>query len=227
MTQWWLRRQKSDVQFKLFSITFYYYNVKLFKWREIRNSDLRSSTSIFRRRFSRASRNIRIVKHLTRNDEIRSGCTIASGCVARNGKRRNHRVPSHLSSQKVHGVCNGLAEFSSFWIALMASSDNTGVFNRSVEVPSFASHSAAAMFETTVQQRYNVTKIMWWSPLPPSMTATRWRWARKKKTDSGGIRDVPEIDALRRVRSSKRSNQSRVSNQLNVPFYIFTEFIRL
>lgn len=66
-------------------------------------------------------------------------------------KAENRRVRAHLSSQKVHGVCNGMPESSSLWIALTAPSGNTGVFNRSAEVPSFVPHSAAAMFETTVQ----------------------------------------------------------------------------
>lgn len=65
----------------------------------------------------------------------------------------NYYVLSYLSSQKVHGVCNGMPEPSCFSIVLTVSSDKTSVFNRSVEreVLSFVSHSAAAMFETTMQ----------------------------------------------------------------------------
>lgn len=72
-------------------------------------------------------------------------------CSRGTEKAENRRVCAHLSSQKVHGVCKGMPESSSLWIALTAPSDNIGVFNRSAEVPSFAPHSAAAMFETTVQ----------------------------------------------------------------------------
>lgn len=58
---------------------------------------------------------------------------------------------SYLSSQKVHGVCNGMPDPSRFSIVLTVSSDNTVAFNKSDDVFSFASHSAAAMFETTMQ----------------------------------------------------------------------------
>jgi len=68
---------------------------------------------------------------------------------------------SYLSSQKVHGVCNGMPVLSCFVIVLTASSDNIiDVFNRFVEVPSCVSHSAAAMFARTVRQHCNV-KITW------------------------------------------------------------------
>lgn len=58
---------------------------------------------------------------------------------------------SYLSSQKVHGVCSGMPDSSCSSIVLTVSSDSTVAFKRSDEVFSFASHSAAAMFETTMQ----------------------------------------------------------------------------
>jgi len=85
---------------------------------------------------------------------------------------------SYLSSQKVHGVCNGVPMLSCFVIVLTASSDNiTGVFNRFVEVPSCVSHSAAAMFARTVRQHCNV-KVMW----PPG-TAVSWLPPYSKSDD--------------------------------------------
>lgn len=68
----------------------------------------------------------------------------------RNTTQREVDIPSYLSSQKVHEDCSGIPEVSCFSIVLTVSSENTGVFDKSAELPSFNSHCTAAMFETTI-----------------------------------------------------------------------------